>query len=56
MDLWFDGSGAGTRGSDIDLMVVGGIQPIDLLPALRELEDRFRREVNVTLFSPEEFQ
>jgi predicted nucleotidyltransferase len=42
--------------SDVDLMVVGAIQQIDLLPSLRKLESRFRREVNVTLFSPEEFQ
>jgi predicted nucleotidyltransferase len=42
-------------GSDIDLMVVGRIQQIDLLPILRKLENRFRREVNVTLLSPEEF-
>ena len=43
-------------GSDIDLLVVGRIQQIDLLPALRKLESRFRREVNVTLFSPQEFR
>jgi predicted nucleotidyltransferase len=43
-------------GSDIDLMVVGTLRQIDLLPALRKLESRFRREVNVTLFSPEEFR
>jgi predicted nucleotidyltransferase len=42
-------------GSDIDLMVVGTLQQIDLLPVLRKLENRFRREVNVTLFSPREF-
>ncbi|HEY4050789.1 MAG TPA: nucleotidyltransferase domain-containing protein [Acidobacteriaceae bacterium] len=42
--------------SDIDLMVVGTLQQIDLLPVLRKLENRFRREVNVTLFSPEEFR
>ena len=42
-------------GSDIDLMVVGTLQQIDLLPALRKLENRFRRDVNVTLFSPGEF-
>ena len=41
--------------SDIDLMVVGRIRQIDLLPILRKLENRFRREVNVTLLSPEEF-
>jgi predicted nucleotidyltransferase len=43
-------------GSDIDLMVVGQIQQIDLLPTLRKLESRFGREVNVTFFSPEEFE
>ena len=43
-------------GSDIDLMVVGTLQQIDLLPVLRKLENRFSREVNVTLFSPEEFR
>ena len=42
-------------GSDIDLMVVGTLQQIDLVPVLRNLESRFRREVNVTLFSPGEF-
>jgi predicted nucleotidyltransferase len=42
-------------GSDIDLMVVGTLQQIDLVPVLRNLENRFRREVNVTLFSPAEF-
>jgi predicted nucleotidyltransferase len=42
-------------GSDVDLMIVGSLKQIDLLPALRKLESRFRREVNVTLFSSEEF-
>jgi predicted nucleotidyltransferase len=42
-------------GSDIDLMIVGMLRQIDLLPVLRKLESRFRREVNVTLFSPGEF-
>jgi hypothetical protein len=37
-------------------MVVGTLQQIDLLPVLRKLENRFRREVNVTLFSPVEFR
>jgi predicted nucleotidyltransferase len=48
-------SGEEHAGSDVDLMVVGTLRQIDLLPALRKLESRFRREVNVTLFSPEEF-
>jgi hypothetical protein len=38
----------------MDLMVVGTLRQIDLLPVLRNLERRFRREVNVTLFSPAE--
>ncbi|HZZ39124.1 MAG TPA: nucleotidyltransferase domain-containing protein [Acidobacteriaceae bacterium] len=42
--------------SDIDLMIVGKIRQIDLVPSLRKLESRFGREVNVTLFSPEEFR
>lgn len=41
--------------SDVDLAIVGTLRQIDLLPALRKLEARFRREVNVTLFSPKEF-
>lgn len=48
--------GSEHSGSDVDLMVVGTLQQIDLLPSLKRLETRFRREVNVTLFSPEEFQ
>jgi predicted nucleotidyltransferase len=42
-------------GSDVDLMIVGSLKHVDLLSALRRLESRFRREVNVTLFSSEEF-
>jgi len=41
--------------SDIDLMIVGKIRQIDLVRSLRKLESRFGREVNVTMFSPEEF-
>jgi len=42
--------------SDVDLAIVGTLKQIDLLPALRKLEARFHREVNTTLFSPEEFR
>jgi len=42
--------------SDVDLMVIGTLKQIDLLPVLRKLETRLRREVNVTLYSPEEFR
>ena len=38
------------------VFIVGTLKQIDLLPALRKLEARFDREVNVTLFSPEEFR
>jgi len=37
-------------------MIVGTLKQIDLLPALRKFEARFRREVNATLYSPEEFR
>lgn len=42
--------------SDVDLMIVGKLRHIDLVAALRKLEDRFRREIHVTLFSPQEFR
>jgi len=41
---------------DVDLLIVGRLKQIDLLPALQKLETRFRREVNVTLYSPREFR
>ena len=42
--------------SDVDLMIVGSVKQIDLVPVLRKLENRFRREVNATLYSPLEFR
>jgi predicted nucleotidyltransferase len=42
--------------SDVDLMIVGSVGQIDLVPVLRKLEDRFRREVNAMLYSPQEFR
>lgn len=42
--------------SDVDLMVVGRLRQIDLVSTLRKLEERFRWEINVTLFSPQEFR
>lgn len=41
--------------SDVDLMIVGAVGLADLSPALHEAEERLAREVNPTLFSPEEF-
>lgn len=42
--------------SDVDLMTIGSVGLADLAPALRELETRLGREVNVTLFSRDEFR
>ena len=41
--------------SDVDLMIVSSVGLADLSPALRKAEERLTREVNPTLFSPEEF-
>jgi predicted nucleotidyltransferase len=41
--------------SDVDLMIVGTVSLADLSPALQEAEERLARQVNPTLFSPEEF-
>jgi len=43
------------RGSDVDLLIVGKAEADRSLPALQKLETRFRREFNVTLYSPREF-
>lgn len=42
--------------SDVDLMVVGKIGLADLSSALRKTEQRLGREVNATVYSPEEFR
>jgi predicted nucleotidyltransferase len=42
--------------SDVDLMIVASVKQIDLVPVLRKLEDRLGREVNATLYSPQEFR
>ena len=41
--------------SDIDLLLVGDVATVDLLPALRRIERRFGREVNLTRYSEKEF-
>jgi predicted nucleotidyltransferase len=43
-------------GSDVDLLVVGKLRQMDLLPQLRSLETHFGREINAVLFAPEEFR
>jgi uncharacterized protein len=42
--------------SDLDLLIVGAVKQIDLVPVLRELEAKFGREVNVTLFTLKEIR
>ncbi len=41
--------------SDVDLMIVGTVSLADLSPAIQKAEERLARQVNPTLFSPEEF-
>jgi predicted nucleotidyltransferase len=48
--------GEGRSTSDVDVLIVGSVKQIDLVPILRQLEDRFSREVNATLYSPQEFR
>jgi predicted nucleotidyltransferase len=42
--------------SDVDLMVIGKAGLADLSPALRKAEQHLGREVNATVYSPEEFR
>lgn len=42
--------------SDVDLMVIGSAGLAELSPPLRALEKKFKREVNVTCYSTEEFR
>jgi predicted nucleotidyltransferase/DNA-binding HxlR family transcriptional regulator len=48
--------GEGRSTSDVDVLIVGSVKQIDLVPILRKLEDRFGREVNATLYTPQEFR
>ena len=41
--------------SDVDVMVVGSVGTAELVPALKRLERRFGREINLTRYSEEEF-
>jgi predicted nucleotidyltransferase len=47
-------AGRHTSASDIDLMVIGRVELADLLPALRPMQERLGREVNPTIYRPEE--
>ena len=47
-------AGRHTSVSDIDLMVIGRVELADLLPALGPIQERLGREVNPTIYRPEE--
>ena len=41
--------------SDVDLMIVGDATLAKLAPALNKAQSRLQREVNASIYSPEEF-
>ena len=47
-------AGRHTSASDIDLMVIGRVELADLLPRLGSIQERLGREVNPTIYRPEE--
>jgi predicted nucleotidyltransferase len=47
-------AGQHTSASDIDLMIVGRLELADLLPALGPTQERLGREVNPTIYRPED--
>lgn len=47
--------GTYTAKSDVDLLVVGDVDSLDLHTAILKAEGRLRRSVNYTILSPEEF-
>jgi len=48
--------GEETLSSDIDMMIVGDVNEKKLIPLIRELEEKFSREINYVLFTSKEFQ
>jgi len=47
--------GTYTAKSDVDLLLVGDVGPLDLHVAISQVEERLRRSVNYTILSTEEF-
>jgi predicted nucleotidyltransferase len=47
--------GTETSGSDIDLLIIGSIKMIELVPTLERATGKLRRQINPTLYDPEEF-
>jgi DNA-binding transcriptional ArsR family regulator len=48
-------TGTETSGSDIDLLIIGSVKMIDLSPLLEKATGKLRRQINPTLYTPEEF-
>jgi DNA-binding transcriptional ArsR family regulator len=49
-------SGSEQSDSDIDLMLIGTLTPVELAVPLREARESLGREINPTVYSPEEFR
>jgi DNA-binding transcriptional ArsR family regulator len=48
-------SGTENSGSDIDLLIIGSVKMIELSPLLEQATGELRRQINATLYTPEEF-
>jgi predicted nucleotidyltransferase len=48
--------GEETAGSDIDLLIIGNIDPAKATPIFERLEKQLSREINYTIFTPQEFR
>jgi predicted nucleotidyltransferase len=47
-------TGSETSRSDVDLLVVGSVKMIDLVPLLERASRKLRREINPTIYTPTE--
>ena len=48
--------GSQTTHSDIDMMIIGEVSLHDLLPLLGPAQERLAREINPTIYTPDEFR
>ena len=48
-------SGTERSGSDVDMLVIGTVKMIDLVPLLERATGKLRRQINPTLYTPKEF-
>ncbi len=48
--------GSQTTYSDIDMMIIGDVTLHELLPLLRPAQERLAREINPTIYAPDEFR